>query len=67
MATARVEQRSRREVEVHAREQNPVRIRRIQLQQGEEPCCGTEKRYFCNDYRCPWHEPCHRLRAVWRH
>ena len=43
----------------------PSRIRRLQLQVGEEPCFRTEKRYTCRDQDCRFSAECRRRVASW--
>ena len=39
-----------------------VRLR--QMEQGHEPCFGTEKRFDCAEI-CEWRRDCHKRVAVW--
>jgi hypothetical protein len=41
-------------------------IRRLQEQQGEEPCFRTEQRLLCERYECQWRGECRRLVAAWK-
>lgn len=44
---------------------NPTHIRRLQVQNGGEPCFGTERRRRCEDTGCAWRSRCMGLRAAW--
>jgi hypothetical protein len=46
--------------------QAPSRIRRLQLQEGKEPCFRSEKRYTCRDSSCRFAAECFRRVASWR-
>ncbi len=41
-------------------------IRRIQVRMGEEPCCGTDRRYLCRRTDCQWRAECQKLVAAWQ-
>lgn len=44
----------------------PSLVRRLQVRLGEQPCCGTDQRYTCRQYDCPWRNTCVRLLAAWQ-
>ena len=46
--------------------QTPSRIRRLQLQEGKDPCFRSEKRYTCRDSSCRFAAQCVRRVASWR-
>lgn len=41
-------------------------IRRLQEEQGEEPCFRTERRLLCGQTNCRWRSECRRLVAAWK-
>lgn len=43
----------------------PVLIRAIQRREGSSPCFGTDERYTCPNFDCPWRRDCLELIAEW--
>lgn len=44
----------------------PVLIRAIQRRQGDLPCFGSDQRFACRNFRCPWRADCLKPIAEWR-
>jgi hypothetical protein len=42
-----------------------VLIRAIQRHEGSTSCFGTDVRYACKNFQCPWHADCLKPIAEW--